>query len=202
VDPVGACVGMKGSRVQAVVQELRGEKIDIVPYDNDPARFVCNAIAPAQVSRVMIDASNHTMELVVPDDKLSLAIGKKGQNVRLASQLTNWRIDIHSETKMREAEERARASLTAIEGATPEILEALLRAGWGSADALARAGVDELATLPGVDSLEAAARLIAAASRAAALEEQRRAEERARAQAAAAAAAAAAPEVVASEERT
>jgi len=79
VDPVGACVGMKGSRVQAVVQELRGEKIDIVPYDNDPARFVCNAIAPAQVSRVMIDASNHTMELVVPDDKLSLAIGKKGR---------------------------------------------------------------------------------------------------------------------------
>ncbi len=88
VDPVGACVGMKGSRVQAVVQELRGEKIDIVPYDADPARFVCNAIAPAEVARVIIDAGSHTMELVVPDDKLSLAIGKKGQNVRLASQLT------------------------------------------------------------------------------------------------------------------
>jgi N utilization substance protein A len=205
VDPVGACVGMKGSRVQAVVQELRGEKIDIVPYDNDPARFVCNAIAPAQVSRVMIDAANHTMELVVADDKLSLAIGKKGQNVRLASQLTNWRIDIHSETKMREAEDRARASLSAIEGATPEILEALLRSGWGSAEALARAGVDELAALPGVGNLEAAALLIAAAGRAAVLEEQRRAEDRARAQAAAAeaaAAAAAAAAVVASEERT
>jgi len=198
VDPVGACVGMKGSRVQAVVQELRGEKIDIVPYDSDPARFVCNAIAPAQVSRVMIDAANHTMELVVPDDKLSLAIGKKGQNVRLASQLTNWRIDIHSETKMREAEDRARASLTAIEGATPEILEALLRAGWGSAEAVARASVDELSALPGVGSAEAAARLIAAAGRAAAIEEQRRAEDRARAQVAAALAA----EVVASEERT
>jgi N utilization substance protein A len=85
VDPVGACVGMKGSRVQAVVQELRGEKIDIVPYDDDPARFVCNAIAPAEVSRVIIDAEGHRMELVVPDEKLSLAIGKKGQNVRLAS---------------------------------------------------------------------------------------------------------------------
>src|SRR6478752_6286471 len=105
VDPVGACVGMKGSRVQAVVQELRGEKIDIVPYSEDPARFVCDAIAPAEVSRVVIDAETHTMELIVPDDKLSLAIGKKGQNVRLASQLTGWRIDIHSESKVRELEE-------------------------------------------------------------------------------------------------
>ena len=108
VDPVGACVGMKGSRVQAVVQELRGEKIDIVPYDPDPARFVCNAIAPAEVARVIIDAGSHTMELIVPDEKLSLAIGKKGQNVRLASQLTGWRIDIHSESKVREMEARAR----------------------------------------------------------------------------------------------
>ena len=78
VDPVGACVGMKGSRVQAVVQELRGEKIDIVPYDDDPARFVCNAIAPAEVSRVIIDAANHTMELIVPDDKLSLGHRQEG----------------------------------------------------------------------------------------------------------------------------
>ena len=116
VDPVGACVGMKGSRVQAVVQELRGEKIDIVPFDPDPARFVCNAIAPAEVARVIIDAGSHTMELIVPDEKLSLAIGKKGQNVRLASQLTGWRIDIHSETKVREMEARARQSLAAVVG--------------------------------------------------------------------------------------
>src|SRR5436305_2229360 len=114
VDPVGACVGMKGSRVQAVVQELRGEKIDIVPYSEDPARFVCNAIAPAEVSRVVIDAETHTMELIVPDEKLSLAIGKKGQNVRLASQLTGWRIDIHAESKVKELEEHARRSLAAI----------------------------------------------------------------------------------------
>src|SRR5678809_1437503 len=90
VDPVGACVGMKGSRVQAVVQELRGEKIDIVPYDGDPAKFVCNAIAPAEVSRVIIDAEGHRMELIVPDERLSLAIGKKGQNVRLASQPVSY----------------------------------------------------------------------------------------------------------------
>src|SRR6476620_1495471 len=111
VDPVGACVGMKGSRVQAVVQELRGEKIDIVPFDEDPARFVCNAIAPAEVKRVIIDAEGHRMELIVPDDKLSLAIGKKGQNVRLASQLTGWRIDIHSESKIYELERRAKEQI-------------------------------------------------------------------------------------------
>jgi N utilization substance protein A len=87
VDPVGACVGMKGSRVQAVVQELRGEKIDIVTWDSDPARFICNALAPAEIVRVVVDEDNETMEVVVPDDQLSLAIGKRGQNVRLASKL-------------------------------------------------------------------------------------------------------------------
>ena len=102
---------MKGSRVQAVVQELRGEKIDIVPYDRDPARFVCNAIAPAEVARVIIDADSHRWSSIVPDEKLSLAIGRKGQNVRLASQLTGWSIDIHSESKVREMEARARQSL-------------------------------------------------------------------------------------------
>ena len=150
VDPVGACVGMKGSRVQAVVQELRGEKIDIVPYDGDPAKFVCNAIAPAEVSRVLIDVGSHTMELIVPDEKLSLAIGKKGQNVRLASQLTGWRIDIHSATKVGEMEQRARQSLAAIDGATAELAEALFKAGWRSASEVAAAKPDELAAMPGI----------------------------------------------------
>ncbi len=180
VDPVGACVGMKGSRVQAVVQELRGEKIDIVPYDNDPARFVCNAIAPAQVSLVMIDAANHTMQLIVPDDKLSLAIGKKGQNVRLASQLTGWRIDIHSETKVREMEARARESLATIGGISAETVEALFKADWRSAAAVAKANPEELASLPGVGNTASASRLIEAAGKAAAIEAQQRAEERAR----------------------
>ena len=102
VDPVGACVGMKGARVQAVVQELRGEKIDIVPWDEDDARFVCNALSPAEVTRVLVDESNHTMQIVVPDDQLSLAIGRRGQNVRLAAQLSGWKIDITSETKVAE----------------------------------------------------------------------------------------------------
>src|SRR5215468_9979908 len=130
VDPVGACVGIKGSRVQAVVQELRGEKIDIVPFDPDPARFVCNAIAPAEVSRVLIDADTHTMELIVPDDKLSLAIGKKGQNVRLASQLTGWKIDIHSETKVRELEEQAKRQMAGLPGLDQEHAETLFKLGW------------------------------------------------------------------------
>jgi N utilization substance protein A len=100
VDPVGACVGMKGSRVLNVVQELRGERIDIIPWSQDQAKYVCNALAPAKISRVYIDEENRHMEVVVADDQLSLAIGKKGQNVRLASKLAGWKIDIKSESRM------------------------------------------------------------------------------------------------------
>src|SRR5690606_4809471 len=96
VDPVGACVGMKGSRVQNIVQELKGEKIDIVPWDEDITRFAVNALAPAEISRVFLDDTNHEMEIVVPDSQLSLAIGKRGQNVRLAAKLTGWKLDILS----------------------------------------------------------------------------------------------------------
>src|SRR5258705_5988228 len=148
VDPVGACVGMKGSRVQSVVEELRGQQIGLVPYDDDPAKFVCNAIAPAEVARVLIDAGTHTMELVVPDDKLSLAIGKKGQNVRLASQLSGWRIDIHSETKIYELERRAKDQIAAIEGVSHDVAETLFKLGWRSVTELARAHVEELAGGP------------------------------------------------------
>ena len=102
MDPVGACVGMKGRRVQAVVQELRGEKIDIVTWDPDSAKFICNALAPAEITRVIVDEDNHSMEVVVPDDQLSLAIGKRGQNVRLAAKLTGWRLDVVGETKYNE----------------------------------------------------------------------------------------------------
>jgi transcription termination/antitermination protein NusA len=160
VDPVGACVGMKGSRVQAVVQELRGEKIDIVPYDDDPARFVCNAIAPAEVSRVIIDAEGHRMELIVPDERLSLAIGKKGQNVRLASQLTGWRIDIHSESKIQELERRAKEQIASIEGMSHDLAETLFKLGWRSVSELARAHVEELVQVPGIKSEDAAHSII------------------------------------------
>jgi N utilization substance protein A len=176
VDPVGACVGMKGSRVQAVVQELRGEKIDIVPYSEDPARFVCNAIAPAEVSRVVIDAETHTMELIVPDDKLSLAIGKKGQNVRLASQLTGWRIDIHSESKVRELEEQAKRSMAEIEGSSEDLAQTLFKLGWRSASDVATAKIEELGGVPGVGGEAGAQRLKEAAARQVDLEKQRRVE--------------------------
>jgi N utilization substance protein A len=203
VDPVGACVGMKGSRVQAVVQELRGEKIDIVPYDPDPVKFVCNAIAPAEVSRVLMDVGSHTMQLIVPDDKLSLAIGKKGQNVRLASQLSGWRIDIHSEAKVREMETRAKASLASIEGVGADLSDTLFKMGFRSATEVARAGADELAGLALVGSAEAANRLLQAAAVASEIEETRRAEERERArlEAEALAETAAAPEGQPAEER-
>lgn len=104
VDPVGACVGMRGARVQNVVSELRGEKIDIIPWSEDIARFACNALSPAQVSKVFVDEEKRALEIIVADDQLSLAIGKRGQNVRLAAKLTGWKIDIKSETRMAEAE--------------------------------------------------------------------------------------------------
>jgi transcription termination/antitermination protein NusA len=163
VDPVGACVGMKGSRVQAVVQELRGEKIDIVPYNEDPARFVCNAIAPAEVTRVIIDAEGHRMELVVPDEKLSLAIGKKGQNVRLASQLTGWRIDIHSESKIHELENRAKQQMASIEGVGEELAQVVFKMGWRSVHDIAHAVTAELAAVEGIDTDERAQSIVAGA---------------------------------------
>ena len=151
VDPVGACVGMKGSRVQAVVQELRGEKIDIVPWDEDPARFVCSALAPAEVSRVIIDEANHAMELIVPDDQLSLAIGRRGQNVRLAAQLTGWKLDINSETRVKEMREFANRSLGALPAVTEMLIETLYAHGFRQAKDVADASPEVLAQIPGIE---------------------------------------------------
>ena len=152
VDPVGACVGMTGARVQAVVQELRGEKIDIVPWDEDEARFVCNALSPAEVTRVLVDEQNHTMQIVVPDDQLSLAIGRRGQNVRLAAQLSGWKIDITSETKVAEEREVAWASLSRIEGISDFVVQTLYNHGFRSAKEIVEADPEFLASLPGFSS--------------------------------------------------
>ena len=159
VDPVGACVGVKGSRVQAVVQELRGERIDIVPYDRDPARYVCNAIAPAEISRVLVNEADHAMELVVSDEKLSLAIGRKGQNVRLASQLTGWKLDIISESKFKQMEEESINALSLIPGVTPSIAQTMYKLGFRSLEEVAEAGTDELAGIPGLGGAENADRI-------------------------------------------
>jgi N utilization substance protein A len=152
VDPVGACVGIKGSRVQAVVQELRGEKIDIVPYDPDPARYIIAAIQPAEVNKVIVDEADHRMELVVPDEKLSLAIGRKGQNVRLASQLTGWKLDIISESKFKQMEEEALAAFRQMEGISEDLARAMYRLGFRALEELAEASVEELVTIDGIGS--------------------------------------------------
>ncbi|MEM1007594.1 MAG: transcription termination factor NusA [Myxococcota bacterium] len=150
VDPVGACVGVKGARVQAVVQELRGEKIDIVLFSEDSARFVCNAIAPAQVSRVIIDKDAGIMELVVPDDQLSLAIGRKGQNVRLASKLTGWKLDITSEKEMMAEQEETILHMEEVGGIQRETMTPLFKLGYRSAQDIVRANVEDLAIIPGI----------------------------------------------------
>ena len=149
IDPVGACVGMRGSRVQAVVQELRGEKIDIVLWNPDPARFICNALAPAEVTRVVIDEGNKVMEVIVPDDQLSLAIGKRGQNVRLASKLSNWKIDVTSESRYSKILREGFESLLRLDGAGDVTAELLLEHGFSSAEDVARSSETELAQLPG-----------------------------------------------------
>jgi len=123
VDPVGACVGMRGSRVQNVVSELRGEKIDIINWTPDIARFACAALSPSEVSRVYVDNEDKSLEIIVPDDQLSLAIGKRGQNVRLAAKLLSWRIDIKSESRAAEAELEAQAAETAQAVSIEQILE-------------------------------------------------------------------------------
>lgn len=184
VDPVGACVGMKGSRVQAVVQELRGEKIDIVPYSEDPATFVCNALQPAEVSRVLIDEGNHSMEIIVPDDQLSLAIGRKGQNVRLASQLSGWRLDIHSESRIQEIKDRAWLSLSKVEGCNEFLIQTLYNHGIRSAQQLLESSQDFLLQFPGMtegglDNILSSAKAVAQTERE---DEQRNKEDAQRAQ--------------------
>jgi len=155
IDPVGACVGMKGSRVQAVVQELQGEKIDIIPWSEDLATFVVNGLQPATVSRVVIDEEESRIEVVVPDDQLSLAIGRRGQNVRLASQLTGSAIDIMTEQDASEKRQREfveRSELFQNELDVDETLAQLLVAeGFGALEEVAYVELDELASIEGFD---------------------------------------------------
>lgn len=155
IDPVGACVGMRGSRVQAVVNELQGEKIDIIPWSPDQATFIVNALAPAEVVKVVLDEDAERIEVVVPDDQLSLAIGRRGQNVRLASQLTGWNIDIlteaqESERRQKEFAERTDLFMNALN--VDEVVGQLLSSeGFGSVEELAYVELSELADIEGFD---------------------------------------------------
>lgn len=160
VDPVGACVGMKGSRVQNIVQELKGEKIDIVMWDEDVTRFACNALAPAEISKVFMDEENKEMEIVVPDAQLSLAIGKKGQNVRLAAKLTGWKLDIISVSATSARTAESIFNLMLIPGMSETMAQNIFQSGFGSFQSLATASVEEVMTIAGYDDPEKAQKLI------------------------------------------
>ncbi len=155
IDPVGACVGMRGSRVQAVVGELQGEKIDIIPWSPDPATFVVNALAPAEVSKVVLDEETHNIEVVVPDDQLSLAIGRRGQNVRLATMLTGWGIDIlteeeESQRRQRDFIERSQMFMDALD-VEDVIAHLLVTEGFGTIEEVAFVPVEDLERIEGFD---------------------------------------------------
>ncbi|KEG21149.1 transcription termination factor NusA [Bartonella bacilliformis] len=160
IDPVGACVGMRGSRVQAVVAELQGEKIDIIPWSPDAATFVVNALQPAEVSKVILDEDAERIEVVVPDDQLSLAIGRRGQNVRLASQLTGWNIDIlteqeESENRQKEFTERSKLFMESL-NVDKIVGQMMASEGFASIEEIAYVGLDEIASIDGFDSETAA----------------------------------------------
>lgn len=157
VDPVGACVGMKGSRVQNVVQELQGERIDIVTWSPDPAKYVYNALAPAHVSMVMADEENRSLLVVVPNDQLSLAIGRQGQNVRLAAKLIGWRIDVKSEQRYANLSDPGYQSLLTLPGVDETLADQLLSKGVASARELAGKSVEELMVIRALDEDSAAA---------------------------------------------
>ncbi len=155
IDPVGACVGMRGVRVQAVVNELQGEKIDIIQWSSDPATFIVNALAPAEVVKVVLDEEDHRMEVVVPDDQKSLAIGGRGQNVRLASQLTGWYVDIlteaeESERRQSEVKVRTQAFIDALD-VDDVIAHLLVAEGFNSVDEIAVVPMEEIASIEGFD---------------------------------------------------
>ena len=155
IDPVGACVGMRGSRVQAVVAELQGEKIDIIPWSQDPATFVVNALAPAEVAKVVMDEEQRRIEVVVPDDQLSLAIGRRGQNVRLASQLTGWDIDIlteaeESERRTEEFRTRSKMFIEALD-VDDVIAHLLVTEGFTSVEEVAFVAISDLGGIEGFD---------------------------------------------------
>ena len=182
VDPVGACVGMKGSRVQAIIRELRGEKIDIIEWSEEPSVFAANSLSPAKVNQVRItDIENRQMEVIVNEDQLSLAIGKRGQNVRLATKLVGWNIDIRSEEELKKEVAEAMGAmiasgapvpLSAIEGVTPQQAEALAEHGVTDIDGLAQTTVDDVVEFLDV-SLDEAEHILAAAQSVIRLREQR-----------------------------
>ncbi|NCN42258.1 transcription termination factor NusA [bacterium] len=164
IDPVGACVGVRGSRVQNIVQELKGERIDIVPWDEDITRFVCNALAPAEIQKVIIDDEDKSIETVVDDAHLSIAIGKRGQNVRLASQLTGWKLDITSESEMARKAANAKLQMMLLPDVTDTLAVSLYQNGFNTVRDVANIEPSFIADVPGFDAAKAE-KLVAAAQK-------------------------------------
>ena len=160
VHPVGACVGMKGNRVQNITQELKGERIDVIIWDEDPVKFVCNALAPAKISKVLVDEEGKEMEVVVSEDQLSLAIGKKGQNVRLAVNLTQWDLNIVSLTEFEERKRKAIFNLKLLPEMTETMAENIYQFDISSFQDLAASSVERIMLIPGYENRESAAQLI------------------------------------------
>lgn len=154
VDPIGACVGMKGTRIQAIVKELKTEKIDVVPWSSDPERYVMNSLVPSRPVKVLLDHSKKRAIVVVPDDQFSLAVGKNGQNTRLASLLTGWKIDVRKQSEWEEEEMRneelMRSELMRVEGIGEKTVERLIRAGYKDINSIMAASAEELAAVPGI----------------------------------------------------
>ncbi len=176
VDPVGACVGVKGSRIQTIVRELAGEKIDIVPWNQDPAALVARALNPAKVSRTLVNEGEHSVKVIVPDDQLSLAIGKGGQNARLAAKLTGWKIDIVGETEhSRELEINLsqRVSVSELPGVGPKLAESLAGAGYRQVQDLDGLSTEDILRVPGVGPKTAEKISIAVAAVLEVLEEEK-----------------------------
>ncbi len=163
IDPVGACVGMKGVRVQQVIQELKGEKIDIIPWSDNPMVFARSALSPAEISSIRIDERTKAMEIMVEDTQLSLAIGKRGQNVRLAAQITGWKLDIISKTKLQKRVQDAITNLMNIEGMNDTQARALAQVSVLNIRQLSETGIDNLVKVPGFEDREVAERIKARA---------------------------------------
>ena len=165
VHPVGACVGVKGSRVQNITQELKGERVDIIIYEEDPVQYVCNALAPAKITRVLVDKDNKQMQVIVPDDQLSLAIGKKGQNVRLAVKLTEWNLDLLSETQAAEKKRQALFNLCLLPDMKETLAESVYQYGFSSFQEIAEADLKDIQDIPGYEKESAAKGLIQASQK-------------------------------------
>lgn len=160
VHPVGACVGIKGNRVQNITQELKGERIDIVIWEEKPVPYVCNALAPAKIVKVVVNEEDKQMQVIVPDDQLSLAIGKKGQNVRLAVKLTGWNLDLTSESEAENRKREALFNLCLLDGMTETMAQSIFQYGFSSVQELAESSVSDLQTIPGYEEAQKADELL------------------------------------------